>query len=201
MPRLVGQIDLAKTEAILDAASEVLGERGLAAPMEAIARRAGVSKQTVYNHYGSKAELIRALVDRRVVSITASLREPGAEEHPQDALAAYARTVLKVVNGGNYGLMRVTIQSAGEMPDLARAVFEAGPVRSRAQLAAFLEMETRAGRMNVADPLQAAEFFSGMVLGQRQTQALMNLGPDLTEDEIETLAAEVARIFMRAYAV
>jgi TetR/AcrR family transcriptional repressor of mexJK operon len=67
MPRLVGQIDLAKTEAILDAASEVLGERGLAAPMEAIARRAGVSKQTVYNHYGSKAELIRALVDRRVV--------------------------------------------------------------------------------------------------------------------------------------
>jgi hypothetical protein len=61
-------------------------------------------------------------------------------------------------------------------------------------------METRAGRMNVADPLQAAEFFSGMVLGQRQTQALMNLGPDLTEDEIETLAAEVARIFMRAYA-
>jgi AcrR family transcriptional regulator len=201
MPRLVGQIDLAKTEAILDAASEVLGERGLAAPMEAIARRAGVSKQTVYNHYGSKAELIRALVDRRVVSITASLREPGAEEHPQDALAAYARTVLKVVNGGNYGLMRVTIQSAGEMPDLARAVFEAGPVRSRAQLAAFLKMETRAGRMNVADPLQAAEFFSGMVLGQRQTQALMNLGPDLTEDEIETLAAEVARIFMRAYAV
>ena len=36
---------------------------------------------------------------------------------------------------------------------------------------------------------------------QRQTQALMNLGPDLTEDEIETLAAEVARCFMRAYAV
>ena len=74
MPRLAGQIDLAKTEAILDAASEVLGERGLAAPMEAIARRAGVSKQTVYNHYGCKAELIRALVDRRVDSITASLR-------------------------------------------------------------------------------------------------------------------------------
>jgi AcrR family transcriptional regulator len=133
---------------------EVIGEpvHRPGAARTAIARRAGVSKQTVYNHYGSKAELIRALVDRRVVSITASLREPGAEEHPQDALRVYARTVLKVVNGGNYGLMRVTIQSAGEMPDLARAVFEAGPVRSRAQLAAFLEMETRAGRMNVADP-------------------------------------------------
>jgi TetR/AcrR family transcriptional repressor of mexJK operon len=200
MPRIAGQIDLAKTEAILDAASDVLGERGLSAPMEAIARRAGVSKQTVYNHYGSKAELVRALVERRVNTITAPLREPGAEEHPEDALAAYARTVLTVVTSRNYGLMRVTIQSAGEMPDLARAVFEAGPMRSRAQLAAFLEMETRAGRMNVADPLQAADFFSGMVLGQRQTQALMNLDPDLTEDEIDALAGEAARLFMRAYA-
>ena len=66
MPRAVGQIDLAKTEAILDAAAEVFGERGTAASMEEIARRACVSKQTIYNHFGSKPELIRALVDRRV---------------------------------------------------------------------------------------------------------------------------------------
>lgn len=41
MPRVAGQIDLAKGEAILDAAVEVLGERGLAASMEEVARRAG----------------------------------------------------------------------------------------------------------------------------------------------------------------
>jgi AcrR family transcriptional regulator len=40
MPRIPGQIDVAKTEAILDAAVEVIGERGLAAPMEAIATMA-----------------------------------------------------------------------------------------------------------------------------------------------------------------
>ncbi|MET0293380.1 MAG: helix-turn-helix domain-containing protein, partial [Phenylobacterium sp.] len=50
MPRLAGQIDVAKTEAILDAAAEVLAERGFSAPIEEIARRAGVAKQTVYNH-------------------------------------------------------------------------------------------------------------------------------------------------------
>lgn len=200
MPRIAGQIDQAKTEAILDAASEVLGERGLSAPMEVIARRAGVSKQTVYNHYGSKAELIRALVERRVDSITAPLREPGAQEHPEDALRAYARTLLTVVTNKNYSLMRVTIQSAGEMPDLAREVFEAGPMHSRRQLAEFLELETRAGRMKVPDPLQAAEFYSGMVLGQRQTRALLNLSVDMSEAEVEVLAAEAARIFMVAYA-
>jgi TetR/AcrR family transcriptional repressor of mexJK operon len=200
MPRLAGQIDLAKTEAILDAASEVLGERGLSAPMEEIARRAGVSKQTVYNHYGSKTELVRALVEQRVDSITAPLREPGAQEHPEDTLAAYARTLLSLVTNKGYSLMRVTVQSAGAMPDLAREVFETGPLRSRRQLAEFLEMETRAGRMNVPDPKMAAEFFGGMVLGQRQTKALLNIASELTEDEIDARAGEAARIFMRAYA-
>ena len=200
MPRLVGQIDAAKSEAILDAASEVLGERGLSAPMEEIARRARVSKQTVYNHYGSKADLVRALVERRVATITAPLREAGAEDRPEETLRAYARTLLTVVTNKNYALMRVTIQSAGEMPDLAREVFEAGPKHSRAQLAAFLEMETRAGRMKVDNPQQAAEFFGGMVLGHRQTKALLGLAPDLTDAEVEANAAEAARIFMRAYA-
>lgn len=199
MPRIIGQIDAAKSEAILDAASEVLGERGLSAPMEEIARRARVSKQTVYNHYGSKAELVRALVERRVATITAPLREPGAEERPEETLRAYARTLLAVVNRKNYALMRVTIQSAGAMPDLAREVFESGPRHSRAQLAEYLELETSAGRMTVKNPLQAAEFFGGMVLGHRQTKALLNLGPDLTEDEIDASASEAARVFMRAY--
>lgn len=76
MPRVAGQIDVAKTEAILDAAVEVIGQRGLGAPMEAIAKRAGVSKQTVYNHYGSKAELVRALMGRRVAAITARCASP-----------------------------------------------------------------------------------------------------------------------------
>ena len=200
MPRLAGQIDVAKTEAILEAASEVLAERGLSAPIEEIARRAGVSKQTVYNHYGSKAELVRALVARRVESITAPLRTPGAEEHPEEALAAYARTLLRVVTAKTSNLMRVTIQSAGEMPDLAQAVFEAGPRHSRAQVAAFLELETRAGRMAVDDPLQAAEFFAGMVLGQQQTRALLRIGEPLTEDEIDRTARAAAARFMRAYA-
>ena len=38
MPRAAGQVDAAKTEAILAAAAEVLGERGLSAPMSEIAR-------------------------------------------------------------------------------------------------------------------------------------------------------------------
>jgi TetR/AcrR family transcriptional repressor of mexJK operon len=96
--------------------------------------------------------------------------------------------------------MRLTIQSAGEMPDLAREVFETGPRRSRAEVAAFLEMEAKAGRLAIDDALQAAEFFAGMVLGHNQTRALLGIGAPLSEDKIDAVAKAAAAMFMRAYA-
>ena len=199
MPRVAGQIDPAKTEAILDAASAVLAERGLSAPMEEIARRAGVSKQTVYNRYRCKTDLVRALVERRVESMTAPLRTPDAGEHAEEALAGYARTLLEAV-GKSHSLLRLTIQSADEMPDLARIVFETGPLRSRTELANFLTAESKAGRLAVDDPMQAAEFFAGMVIGQRQTRSLLGLGNSQDPIEIEATARTAARRFLRAYA-
>lgn len=201
MPRVPGQIDVAKTEAILDAAVEVIGERGLAAPMEEIARRAGVSKQTVYNHYGSKAELMRALMNRRVEAITASLREPGAVDNPTETLEAYARSVLEtVITTKSYSMLRVIILGSGEMPDVAKEVYEAGPLSARRQLAAYLETETRLGRMKVEDFDQAAEFFSGMVMGHGQLRSLLRLPSDKTPEQYGRLAREAAERFMRAYA-
>ena len=135
-----------------------------------------------------------------VESITAPLRLPGAEDHPEETLAAYARTLLEVIATGSYSVLRLSIQSAAELPDLAREVFESGPQKSRGQLAAFLDLETRMGRMAVDDPMQAAEFFGGMVLGHRQTRALLKLDCDLSPEEIEQIAASAARVFMRAYA-
>ena len=202
MPRLAGQIDLAKGEAILDAAIQVLGERGLSAPMEEIARRAGVSKQTIYNHYGSKAELVRALVRRRVAGITAPLEMPGADEHPEQALTAFAREMLHaLINPRANTMMRVYISGASEAPDVALAVFEAGPKASRAHLAAFLAREHADGRLAVDDPAMAAEFFGGMVVGTYQLAGFLGVDRGLTGPQIEVIALEAARRFMRAYSV
>ena len=168
--------------------------------MEEIARRAGVSKQTIYNHYGSKAELIRALVDRRVADITAPLEMPGADEHPQQALEAYARVMLRaLINPRAGALMRVYILGVTEAPDVARAVFEAGPRASRARLAEFLARETALGRLAVDDPAMASEFFGGMVVGTYQLADLLGVERHLTEAQIDHIARQAAHRFMRAY--
>jgi AcrR family transcriptional regulator len=51
-------------ERILRAAREVYGERGPDAPIEAIARRAGVGERTLYRRFPTKAELVRAALDQ-----------------------------------------------------------------------------------------------------------------------------------------
>ena len=54
---------------ILQAALEVFGERGLAASrLEDIAKRAGLSKGTIYLYFPNKEELFREMVRHTVVS-------------------------------------------------------------------------------------------------------------------------------------
>ena len=119
MPRLAGQIDRAKAEALLVAAGQVISERGFGAPVEAIARRAGVSKQTLYNHFGGKAGLIRALIRRRVDELTAPLADDQAGPRPQAALTAFALDLMEtLLSPGNIALTRVAIQGAADMPSL-----------------------------------------------------------------------------------
>ena len=50
---------------VLDAAFEVFAVEGSEAPMDAIARRAGVGVGTVYRHFATKEALIEALVQLR----------------------------------------------------------------------------------------------------------------------------------------
>ena len=201
MPRLPGQIDRAKSRAILDAAVEALGEGGLSTPMDEIARRAGVSKQTIYNHFGSKADLIRAIVERRVDEIAAPLLAPGAHDHPEEALTRFGAVMIAMVlKPGGRSMLKMTVQAADDLPDLAGAFYEAGPRTSRRRLAEFLRDETAAGRLAIADPDEAAEFFAGMVIGSRQIAGLLGVTRPLEAAEIDRLAREAARRFLKAYA-
>jgi TetR/AcrR family transcriptional repressor of mexJK operon len=200
MPRAQGQIDVRKHEAILDAAVEVLAERGVHAPIEEVARRAGVSKQTIYNHYGSKTELVRTLVERRRNRITAPLDRAAPGDRVEDTLASYAQAILELmVTPNSIQLLRMGVTSATEMPDLARTIYDAGSRASRYRLAEFLATAPRA-EVVIEDPAQAAELFLGMVTGGVQIRLLLGLESEIQPDGIPGRARACARRFVRAHA-
>jgi TetR/AcrR family transcriptional repressor of mexJK operon len=200
MPRLAGQVDRLKAEAMLDAAAQVIAERGMGAPVAAIAKRAGVSKQTLYNHYGGKAGLVRVLILRRVDEFAAPLADPGGDTTPEAALTAFALGLMTALLAERYlTLLRVAIQGAADIPDLARTLFETASKATRAHLVEYLRAETRAGRLGVDDAEEAAELFTGM-LAARQIRGLIGLPTLARGESLEARCASIARRFVRAYA-
>ena len=196
MPRIAGQIDEKKSEAILDAAATLFAEKGGAASMEEIARRAGVSKQTLYNRYASKVEIGRAIAERRSEAITAPLRSGG---DPLEVLTALADALLsKLCTPEGRSVMRGVALISPHAPDLAEAVYHAGPGESLKRLAAWLAEQDRHGRLRVPDPVQAAEMFTGMVMGHGHLRGI--LGVDEPPIDRPARARETAQRFVRAFA-
>ena len=196
MPRALGQIDARKSQAILDAASEVLAERGFSASIEEVARRAGVSKQTIYNHYGSKTELVRTLVDRRRSLLTATIKAAPADQAIEITLASYAAAILQVImSAASIQLTRMAITSAVEMPELGRAVYEAGAKAANEDLATYL---TSRPELDIQNARRAADVFMGMAMGRLQTRVLMGI-EGFQPQQLNDRAKEAATRFVKAY--
>ena len=196
MPRVAGQIDEKKSEAILEAAMELFAEKGGAASMEQIARRAGVSKQTLYNRYANKVEIGRAMAERRSEAITAPLRTGG---EPVEVLTALAQAMLdKLCTVEGRSAMRGVALISPQAPDLAQAVYHAGPGESLRRLSQWLAEQDARGAMRVPDPMAAAEMFTGMTMGHGYLRGI--LGVDEPEIDQSRRARETAERFMRAFA-
>ncbi|AXX33113.1 MULTISPECIES: TetR/AcrR family transcriptional regulator [Actinosynnema] len=77
-------------EKLLGAAAEVFRERGLGAPLEEIAQRAGVSAGTLYNRFGTREALVDAVVPELVAGqLTSVVDAARALDDPWESFAAY----------------------------------------------------------------------------------------------------------------
>lgn len=197
MPRAPGQVDALKSAAILQAASDLFVEKGAGASMTEIARRAGVSKQTLYNRFPTKIDIARALAAQRSDAVTAPLKSGAA---PEAVLAAIAETLItKICSEGKGASLRGVALMSPEAPELARAIYDAGPGESVRRIAAWLAEQDRLGLLSVPDPAIAAEMFSGMVLGHGHLRSVLGLPHPHTPDAA-TRARATARRFIRAFA-
>jgi TetR/AcrR family transcriptional repressor of mexJK operon len=174
---LTATIAPSKRDAIIGAAMTLFVEAGYAAAsMEEIARRAGVAKQTLYNHFGSKHVLFQAIVEQICDGLmdTVNLDAP-LDSDPATALTDFARRFVRLmVDPTSIGLFRLLAAEAHRFPDLSETVFGSGPDRVVADLARYLEAQQRAGRLKVASASLSAESFMGSLRGNLEIKALFS---------------------------
>jgi len=171
------------------------------ASMDAIAAEAGVSKQTVYNHFHSKEALFKAIVE----SVSAELLQPlemreGIGAGPATVLRNLGRDLLSLMlQPSSLALYRLIVAESARFPELGGALYAVGTGRLIAMLARYLAWETGHRRLDVADPASAAELFIGMLSGRVQLRAL--LGVDTAPDpaEIDRRVEIAVNGFMKVY--
>jgi TetR/AcrR family transcriptional repressor of mexJK operon len=196
--------DRTKHDAILDAARRLFFERGVeAVPIEAVAAEAGVSKVTVYGHFGDKLTLFEAVVLREVAAMDHGLATPDPTgKGIEDRLVAFGMALMGFLTRPDIAAFeRMLGPEADRHPELARRFFDAGPGRCRALLAAAIAEAASAGQLAPDDPVLAAEDL--LSLWQRMLPITRRLGledaPD-TADVTERVRRGV-HLFMRGHGV
>lgn len=81
-------------ERIIAAAIEVFAEKGLDASVPDVAARAGVGKATVYRNYPTKAELVAAVANDRLLWLAARADRANVQPDAYAELRAYAEDVV-----------------------------------------------------------------------------------------------------------
>jgi AcrR family transcriptional regulator len=113
----------ARPDEVLDAALALFIEKGFAATrVEDIARRAGVSKGTVYLYFPSKEEILEALVRRAVVPIASDALETAASfsGDPRIVIGTVMRLLAnRLAEPGLLAIPKLIMREMTHLPQLA----------------------------------------------------------------------------------
>src|SRR5512139_3137390 len=143
-------------ERLLQAARELFLEQGYDASVDAIISRAGVARQTFYNHFQNKESLFAEAVRCCVSDIIAPLG--GHATSLRESLQDFARVYrARSLSPEGVAIYRILSCQAQRFPELIRELFGLGDGQMISTLAGVLRHAMNEGQLCQVDPIFAAE--------------------------------------------
>lgn len=186
------------SDRILDVATTLFLDDGFGATsIEAVAKRAGISKRTFYHRFHGKEELFEAVVRRLIERWmppfdTALLEAPSLAEalrHAAEYMLAVALTPQALA------LHRIMTAEGARFPGLARILHELGAAAGIERIARHLEQRIAAGEIGAIDPRFAAEQFIVMAITGPRRRAL-GLGAPFDPAELRRWVDGTVSLFL-----
>ncbi|GHJ47303.1 TetR family transcriptional regulator [Catellatospora sp. TT07R-123] len=136
--------------ALVAAATEVFAEHGIDAPLNAVAKRAGVGQGVLYRHFPDRVSLALAAFDTNVAEIEALSAAPGCGV--DDLFAALTRQMIDSV-------AFVDIVTSADRDPRLEAIYD----RVRAALVGVVDEARRAGELRPAVTVDDVMLAVGMI--------------------------------------
>jgi len=187
-----------KREAILEGAKAAFLKDGFGgASMDQVAALAGVSKMTVYRHFGSKEELFAGVITELCQFIVAEDLEQIFTQEPREALRSFARKMTDIVfTPDTAELHRIVIAESRRFPKLGQLFYETGPQACIDALEAYFVRHQSDKRLKVPNPRRAAEEFLELLRGYSHLRMLLGLDKEASPQDIEERIDSAVRHIM-----
>lgn len=181
---------------LIEAATAAFLEEGYRVSVDRIAARAGVAKQTLYNHFPRKDDLFGEVVRLGTASILVSLDGDGAplRERLRRFAVAFRQ---KVLGAEGLAFYRAVVAEAPRFPELTAAFYASGPAQTTRRLAAVLAEAMDAGELRRDDPVFAAQLLISMLVETERMRRLLSDKPVAAPKPAD--AARILDVFLRAY--
>ncbi|WP_422373286.1 TetR/AcrR family transcriptional regulator [Hoeflea sp.] len=187
----------ARQAQIEQAAYEVLEEKGYAATsMLAIARRARASNETLYNWYGDKTGLFRALVVRNADAVRHMLEAALAQDAPPlSTLEALGPELLALLTSSR-AVQLNRAAAADPTGDLGALLSERGRDAVAPLIGAVLERARAAGLVDYETTGEAVGLYLDLLVGDLQIRRVIGRAPQPDEAAIAERARRALDRFL-----
>lgn len=194
--------DLGKRAAILEAAKHLFAHEGFnGVSMDQIAAEAGVSKLTVYSHFGDKDALFAAAVQAKCeemlpdtlfqIELKGSLREQ---------LKAIAHAFFGLITSDEAISTHRMMMVPGNIDDKLKQTFwEAGPQRTHDAFATLLQARVDQGELDIPDVAVASVQFFTLIKGEVHARMTCGLCRQPGRSDANRHIDASVDMFLRAY--
>jgi TetR/AcrR family transcriptional regulator of autoinduction and epiphytic fitness len=190
-----------KSAAILKGAMEEFLKHGYAgSSMDKVAKASGVSKATVYSHFGDKESLFNAVIhDLAEERLKASIdvQQPQfSGQSPQEVLSAIANKMIANATQDSIvqDFMRIIIGESGRFPELAKAYVNNLAKPTIETLTQYLKLHPE---LAIKDPEATVRIMMGSLVYFIMLQEMMH-GKDIMPLESDRLINTLVDLIVRS---
>ena len=189
-------------QTIVDAACELFVELGFqATTLDKVARRAKISKLSIYRHFENKEALFGAAIAARCHQFAPLALVEGVDGSAEDQLMAVGSSLLRTLLSPDVRSVEAMIMAdKTNQKSLSKLFYEAGPAHVIAQIEDLLRHLHAETVLNVPDPRQSARLFGALIKG---SDLLLITRFDEArakdENEIESYCRSAVAMFIAAH--